>query len=159
MTPGRWTLPVAAAALVAGAGGAQARPAGAAFQCRVSGTGRPVPARPSFNVGNARIAVDLPPRATFVAVPENEAGGARVQKDGWIRTKVGWWTARGTPQVRGRRLDRAARPLRAVVGPLSYASSGSFYPSLLYFSSTGCWKLTATAGTARLDAVVRVVKK
>jgi hypothetical protein len=34
-----------------------------------------------------------------------------------------------------------------------------FVPSLLYFPTTGCWKITATAGGARLDAVVRVVAR
>jgi hypothetical protein len=155
-----WALPVVAAALVVGATGAREGRTATALQCRVSSLSeRVVPGRASFNYGNARIAVALPPRATFVAVPESEPGGAWVQKDGWIRTKLGWWAARGKPLVVGRRLDRAARPLRADVGPLSSTASGSFYPSLLYFSSPGCWKVTATAGIARLDAVVRVVKK
>jgi hypothetical protein len=160
MSVERWAVSVGAAALVTGVGGAGEGYSAGAFQCRVSSLSeRPVPGRTSFNYGNARIAVALPPRATFVAVSETEPGGAWVQKDGWIRTKLGWWAARGKPHVVGRRLDRSARPLRADVGPLSSTSSGTFYPSLLYFSSPGCWKLTATAGTSRLDAVVRVVKK
>ena len=134
--------------------------AAVAAACHVSATsGRPVAGRPSFNYGNAKIAVALPPQATFVAVPEGEAGWASVQSNGWIRTKVGWWRARGTVRVSGRRLDAAAPPLRADVGPLSSASGGTFVPSLLYFPSAGCWRLTATAGGARLVAVVRVVKR
>lgn len=136
--------------------------AAAAGPCRVSDTSsHPVPGRPSFNFGNARIAVDLPPHGRFVAVPEGARGGATaiIQKDGWIRTKLGWFTARGTPRVTGRRVDGTGRGLRADVGPLSSAvPGGPFYPSLLYFPSLGCWRITATAGGARLDAVVNVVR-
>jgi len=120
-------------------------------------TGRPIPRRPSFNFGSSRLAVSLPTRATFVAVPEGQPGAAFIQADGWIRAKVGWWSPLGKPRVAGRRIDRPARPLRTDVGPLSWATSGRFYPSDLYFSSLGCWRISATAGGARLIAVVRVV--
>ena len=132
----------------------------APFRCDVSSpTGRPVVGRPSFNYGNPRIAVALPPKATYVAVPDDEPGWAWVQSNGWIRTKVGWWRARGTLRVSGKRLDAPAPPLRADVGPLSSAPGGTFVPSLLFFPSVGCWKLTATAGGGRLVAVVRVVER
>ena len=136
--------------------------AATAAACRVSRVAaRPVPGRPSFNLGNAHVAVSLPRDATFRAIPDGSprGGHAFVQRDGWIRTKLGWWSDRGQPRVTGRRLDGVAPPLRADVGPLSWASSGSFYPSLLYFSSTGCWRITATVRGARLDTVVRVVKQ
>jgi hypothetical protein len=152
---------VASAALGLGlaATNAAARVHATAFRCVLSSTtGRPLPAQPSFNVGSSRIAVSLPAGAVFVAVPEGEAGQAFVQKDGWIRTKLGWWAGRGAPRVTGIRLDGRARPLRADVGPLSYATPGGpFYPSLLFFPSPGCWQITARAGGARLVAVVRVV--
>jgi hypothetical protein len=154
-------LAAVAASAVAVASAAVGADAGNRFRCTVSRTtGHPVPGRPSFNVGNARIAVDLPSGATFVAVPETEPGGAFVQQDGWIRAKVGWWRARGTLRVGGRRLDAHAPPLRADVGPPSSTPSGLvFVPSLLYFPTIGCWRITATAGGARLAAVVRVVAK
>lgn len=141
----------------AGSGAVATAAAATAAACPVSKLARPVAARSSFNVGYARIAVALPPRATFVAVPEGRAGGASIQADGWIRTKLGWFAARGRPRVSGRRIGGAQR-LRADVGPLSWTSSGAFYPSLLYFPAFGCWRITATAGGARLDAVVRVVR-
>ena len=133
-------------------------PSRAAFRCQVSSpTAHP---HPYFDFGNTRIAVGLPPRATFVAVPDGKPGWAFVQRDGWIRTKIGWWTADGPPRVSGRRLDRPGRPLRDDMGPLSYGTPGGpFYPSLLYFPTTGCWRITATAGGARLVAVVRVVRR
>ena len=88
---------------------------------------------------------------------EGRPGMAWLQSDGWIRTKVGWWTARGRPRVTGRRIDGAARPLRAYVGPLSATATVSFYPSDLEFPSTDCWRITATAAGARLVATVKVV--
>jgi len=138
-----------------------ARDATAAERCRVSNTSsHPVPGRPSFNFGNARIAVDFPKGARFVAVPDGSprGGSAFIQRDGWIRTKLGWFTTRGTPRVTGRRVDGTGRRLRADVGPLSYSSSGTFYPSLLYFPSFGCWRVTADAGGAHLSAIVYVTR-
>jgi hypothetical protein len=136
------------------------RDASATELCRVSRlSSHPVPGRPSFNFGNARIAVDLPEGARFLAVPEERPGNAFIQKDGWIRTKLGWFSAHGVPAVSGRRVDGTGRRLRADVGPLSYApGDGPFYPSLLYFPSFGCWRITATVGGARLNAVVIVMR-
>jgi hypothetical protein len=132
-----------------------------AVPCRVSKTfSHPVPGRPSFNFGNARIAVGLPEGARFVAIPDGSprGGQAFIQRDGWIRTKLGWFAGSGPPRVTGRRVDGTGRALRADVGPLSYASGGSFYPSLLYFPSFGCWRITAAAGSARLSAIVNVTR-
>ncbi len=124
--------------------------------CRVSKTSsHPVPGRSSFDFGNPRIAVDLPEAATFIAVPDGRSGRAFIQKDGWIRTKVGWFTVRAAPHVTGRRTDGTGRRLRVDMGSRSYAN-GPFYPSLLYFPSLGCWRVTATAGGASLIAVVDV---
>ncbi|WP_147281207.1 hypothetical protein [Gaiella occulta] len=138
-----------------------ARQATGAERCRVSNTSsHPAAKRPSFNFGNARIAVDLPEGARFAAVPDGSARGgwAVIQKDGLIRTKLGWFTIRGTPRVTGRRVDGTGRQLRSDVGPLSYSSSGPFYPSLLYFPSFGCWRVTAAAGGAHLSAIVNVTR-
>jgi hypothetical protein len=131
-----------------------------AATCRVS-TLSPhvVPGRSSFNFGNPRIAVALPPRTTFIAVPDGMPGGAFIQKDGWIRTKVGWFAAHGAPRVTGRRLDGKGGHVRADVGPLSFVSGGTFYPSLLYFPSLGCWRIDAVAGGAHLRAIVSVVRR
>jgi hypothetical protein len=151
---------LAGALLLSGVAGTVAvRDAPAADLCRVSKTSsHPVPGRRSFNFGSARIAVALPAGAIFVAVPDGRPGWAFIQSNGWIRAKLGWFTARGTPSVTGRRVDRTGRPLRADVGPLSYAPDGTFYPSLVFFPSLGCWRISATAGTARLTAIVNVVR-
>lgn len=96
--------------------------AAATQRCPVSNTSaHPVPGRTAFNFGNARIAVDLPKGATFIAVPDGRSGQAFIQKDGWIRTKVGWFTPHDTPRVTGRRTNRTGRHLRADVGARSYA--------------------------------------
>jgi hypothetical protein len=132
-----------------------------AVPCRVSKTStHPVPGRPAFNFGNARIAVALPEGARFVAIPDGSprGGQAFIQRDGWIRTKLGWFARSGSPRVTGRRVDGTGRALRADVGPLSSSSGGSFYPSLLYFPSFGCWRITAAVGGARLSAIVNVTR-
>ena len=127
------------------------------FRCRTSAT-RPVAGNQTFNLGNRRIAVALPKRATFVAVPEGQPGWAWVQANGWISTKIGWWTKRGTPHVVGRRIDGLALPLRVDMGRRTYANV-AFYPSILHFPSAGCWRITATASSATLVAIVKVVKR
>src|SRR5437764_11459823 len=105
-----------------GSGGTQGtavRDAHAAAACRVSSTSsHPVPGRPSFNFGNARIAVDLPKGARFLAIPDGSprGGSAFIQKDGWIRTKLGWFASRGAPRITGHRVDGTGRRLRADVG-------------------------------------------
>src|SRR4051812_26785782 len=135
------------------------RDASAAGICHVSKTSsHPVPGRSSFNFGDRRIAVDLPEHATFVAVPDGKPGWAFIQRNGWIRAKIGWFSARGGPAVTGRKVDGTGHRLRADVGPLSFAVGGPFYPSLLYFPSFGCWRITATAGGARLTAIVKVTR-
>ena len=128
----------------------------AGARCPVSAT-TPVPGHTAFNVGTERLAVALPKGATFRAVREGHAGWAFVQDDGRIRVKLGWLSPSRAPRVVGRRLDRRARPLVVDMGVQSSASTGLFYPSLLYFPSAGCWRLTAENGVARLDFVVRVV--
>jgi hypothetical protein len=129
--------------------------------CPVSKLARPLPGRTSFNFGNARIAVALPPGTTFAAIPDGAPGGANafLQEDGWIRTKLGWFAKAGPPRVTGHPFGRLRPQLRSDVGPLSATSSGVFYPSLLYFPAFGCWKISARAGGDRLEAVVRVVRK
>lgn len=138
---------------------ALASPTAPAARCAVSVT-KPLPSQPSFNFGTVRLAVNLPKNATFVAVSEGKPGGAWLQRDGSIRTKVDWLNARGSLRLSGRRLDRSALPLRGNVGVESWALGvGAFFPSILLFPSVGCWKITATAGEARLDVVVRVVRR
>ena len=97
--------------------------------------------------------------ARFLAVPEGKAGDAFIQKNGWVRAKLGWFSASGAPTVTGSRVGGTGRRLRAEVGPLSNAAgSGLFYPSLLYFPAFGCWRISATAGGAHLSAVVIVAR-
>ena len=133
-------------------------PLAAPVRCPVSATA-PIPGRTAFNVGTTRLAVALPKDATFVAVRDGRPGWAWVQQDGWIRTKLGWLSPGRVPKVEGRRLDGRSRPLRVDMGVSSFAETGRFYPSLLYFRSAGCWKLTASNGSASLDVVVRVVER
>jgi len=138
-----------------------ASPASAASGCVLSKTGPGVvPGRPSFNVGGRFLAVSLSPGAQFVAVPEGRPGRAFVQPNGTIRTKVGWWSPRGTPRVTGRRLDAPAPPLDARIGVKSVVlGAGEFYPSYLFFPTVGCWRVTARNASTRLDFTVRVLRR
>ena len=152
------TLGVVCAIAVSGATGAEAAPA-----CPVS-TLSPIKGRTSFNVGTSRLAVSLPENATFVV----RRGRALLEQDGSIRFKVGWLSPSGGPRgfpnggplVTGWRFDRSAAPLRVKMGVKSFAlGSGEFYPSSLYFPTTGCWRITARNADARLTFTVRVVKE
>jgi hypothetical protein len=111
-------------------------------------------------MGTMRLAVSLPSRATFVAVSNGRPGWASIEPDGSIRTKVGWFSPSGRPQVMGRLLGGGGRPLNARVGVESFVPSGyRFYPSTITFPSVGCWRITATNRTAHLQFVVRVVEQ
>lgn len=143
---------VAAASLGTATSGALA-----AARCTVSAT-EPVPGRTSFNVGTRRLAVSLPENATFAVVRDGRPGWAFLQPDGRIRIKLGWLSPSASPRVTGRRIDRPGRPLDARIGVRSFTSEGgSFYPSSLYFPSSGCWRITARNSAARIEFVVRLV--
>jgi hypothetical protein len=94
--------------------------------------------------GNGRLWTVLP-----------DGGVVRRRRVGSIREKFPWWRARrGRLEISGRRLEGAAQPLRARVpggyGPTGFQSSGIIFPR------PGCWKVTGSAGGARLTFVTLV---
>ena len=154
----RWLALLALVSAVALSVTGGASPSATRFACQVtvpgalfngSGFGR-------YNVGTPRLATALPPFGVYVAVPDGQPGWAFVQRDGWIRTKVGWTRARGRLHIGGRRLDRVAPALQADI-PTGYGTSG-FQVTGLLFPTAGCWKVTGRAGGATLSFVVLVVK-
>lgn len=119
----------------------------------------------AFNSGNARLRVNLWPGATLRAGILPDGGSyATINRDGSIRAKVGWWVRDLAKLVIvGKRLDRAAPPLRAIVLPgygpqYDIGASLGFQPSTIIFPTVGCWRVVGTAGAARLTFVVKVTK-
>ena len=153
-----------AAALCATPDLAARAPATTAAECggtRPTRVARPaqVPSAEGFNHGNAGLRVQLGWTKGTLAAGILPDGGSRatVEEDGSIHAKVGWW--RGVPgrlAVTGRRLDASAPPLEAHV-PRGYGRRG-FQPSGLVFPTVGCWRVTGSAGPARLSFVVRVTR-
>jgi hypothetical protein len=169
-----WPVPagLALAAALAGCGGepspaaavesspaAAVQLAEASRQCHVTKPDRNAPyAEEGFNYGNESLGVVLFPRGRLVAgrLPDGSYQ-AEINPDGSITAKVGWWRAvEGRLRVRGKRLDRRSRRLRADI-PDGYPPTG-FQPTGLTFPKTGCWKVTGRVGDARLSFVVKVTK-
>jgi hypothetical protein len=111
-----------------------------------------------FNYGNRSIRVELWPHARLIAGTLPGGGSyARINADGSIHAKLGWW--RGLPgrlTIQGRRLDAHAALLRADV-PIGYGRTG-FVATALSFSTVGCWKVVGRVGPATLTFVVAVGK-
>lgn len=123
--------------------------------CQVTIANRSTPPGESPQAGDhgeGGLWTSLWPKGTVVA------DGTQIATDGSIHMKWPWWRgvdAPGQLQVEGRRLDGDSAPLVAEVNP-NYGDSG-FQPTTLIFPTPGCWEITATAGSARLVIVQRVV--
>jgi hypothetical protein len=115
----------------------------------------------AFNYGTSYLRAQLNwPHGTLRAGRLPDGGSlATINRDGSIRTKVGWWRGvRGQLIVRGRRLDAQAPPLRAEVGTVASYGHDGFVPSAIIFPTVGCWRVTGTVKHARLTFVVKVTK-
>jgi hypothetical protein len=132
--------------------------------CRGTLPNHVVPADPgfgraAFNYGTSRLRAHLNWKDGILRAGTLPDGGsvATIGADGTIRVKQGWWRGQaGRLLITGRRLDRSAPPARANV-PTGYGDTG-FTPVELLFPTTGCWRVDARQGTAKLSYVVRVVK-
>ena len=114
----------------------------------------------SFNYGSKLLRAELPPRGDLPAgTLPNGAEWARINRDGSISTKLGWWRGlRGRLRISGHRLDAAAPPLKArLPSRNSYPPTG-FTPSNLTFPTVGCWRVSARLGRAHLSFVLSVLK-
>jgi hypothetical protein len=90
--------------------------------------------------------------------PPGTTGGT-IHADGSLSTKFPWWGSRlaaSKLKIRGRRLDAPARRLRLMVGPGATARSPHFWATRLRFASSGCWRVTARSGRARLRFTIAV---
>jgi hypothetical protein len=96
------------------------------------------------------------PDGTIVFRP----GGAGTHyPDGSLGMKISWYRANGLSgalQIRGKRLDAPAAPLRAIIHR-AYGDTG-FQPSEVIFPAEGCWQVTGTVADNSVTFVTRVVR-
>jgi hypothetical protein len=117
--------------------------------CRTSAANRP-----NNRYGNDRLSVSVWRDGTVIFRP---GGPGFVLPDGALSMKFGWERGvRGSLEIKGRRLDGAAAPLRAVI-PSGYGDIG-FQASALVFPTPGCWEVIGSVGQETLTFVTRVVK-
>lgn len=82
-----------------------------------------------------------------------------VAPDGSLGVKFAWRRGpgvRGGVKVEARRLDRRAPPVRRRISPHGYGLTG-LQASGIGFPTAGCWRVTASAGGARLTFVLLLV--
>jgi hypothetical protein len=87
-------------------------------------------------------------------------GGAGIHyPDGSLGMKIAWYRANGLSgvlQIRGKRLDAHAPPLRAIIHR-AYGDTG-FQPSEVIFPTEGCWQVMGTVAGSSVTFVTRVVR-
>jgi hypothetical protein len=130
--------------------------------CRVTvasaATRPPHPVPPSFNYGNAKIAVALNPVDGKLVAGRLPSGGvrARINPDGSIYAKYGWWRAGSKkPVITGWLIKHPKRRLRVSV-PGGYG--GGFQAAELTFPTVGCWRVMGKFQNVRLVFTVLVSK-
>jgi hypothetical protein len=104
--------------------------------------------------GNGSIWTALPPDGKIVATRPF------VLPDGSMRIKFPWWGSRGAGAhltVSGSGIGRPGGLARATVTE-GLTAAPHFWASSIVFPTGGCWRVTGTAGPARLTFVVLVVK-
>jgi hypothetical protein len=169
----RWAAPVAAVALVVAAtvvlGGkdeATSRP----MDCpatRANGNAPPGEGGGDYH-GNGKLWTTLNSDGRFTVARESDPGyldadGAIavdgvLGADGSVGIKAPWWRGpgvRGRVRIRARRLDAPGQPVVRTIPPSGYGLTG-FQATGLDLPSTGCWRITGTAGDARLTFVTLI---
>jgi hypothetical protein len=101
-----------------------------------------------------RLWVAFGPTGGIYRVPRFNVG-----PDGSLGVKIAWQRGpgvRGRVRVEAQRLDRYAPPVRRVISAGGYGLTG-IQASGIAFPSAGCWRVTASAGGARVTFVLLVV--
>lgn len=129
----------------------------APFECPVTAPNGATPPGEQYSAshhGNEFIWTGLWPNGQ-VRVTPGVTGS--VSADGALGMKWWWWRSiPGELRIEGRRLDGPpGGALRADI-PSGYGKTG-FQASGLYFSSAGCWEVTARVGDQSLSFVTEVV--
>jgi hypothetical protein len=110
--------------------------------------------RPPPGQEEGRLWVAFGPTGGIYRVPRQS-----VAPDGSLGVKVAWRRGpgvRGRVKVEARRLDRRAPPVRRRISPHGYGLTG-LQASGIGFPTAGCWRVTASAGSARLTFVLLLV--
>ena len=112
-----------------------------------------------FTHGDRSLAVGLWPNGRLVAGgPADHSVWGQIRPDGTIYAKLGWWRGvDGELRIEGERIDAPAAPLRADI-PHGYGPTG-FQATALIFPITGCCRVVAAVGDARLEFVTLVRKR
>ena len=157
-----FAFPVLVGAADVGSAATAASRQRSAARCQVTvasvATRPPKPVPPSFNYGNATIAVALNPANGRLVAGRLPSGGSRatINRNGSIYAKYGWWRAGAAkPVITGWLVDDPRRRLRADV-PGGYGSG--FQTTGLTFPSIGCWRVTGKLRKASLAFTVLVTK-
>jgi hypothetical protein len=78
--------------------------------------------------------------------------------DGSVSIKAPWWRGpgvRGRVRIQARRLDAPAPRVDRTIPPSGYGLTG-FQATGLHLPSTGCWRVTGSAGGSRLSFVTLI---
>jgi hypothetical protein len=118
--------------------------------------------------GNGRLWTSLNRDGRFVVAPESApeflgshgemAVDGVLLPDGSVGIKAPWWRGpgvRGRLRLQARRLDARAPAVDRTINPSGYGLTG-FQAMGLDLPTTGCWRITGSAGTARLTVVTLV---
>jgi hypothetical protein len=156
----RVICPIAAAlcAVVAAPAAAQEPAPDATCPVTIPNGVSPAGPRPNWH-GSRRLATGLPADGILRAQTPRRGlhWPGRLHRDGSVSQKFLWLgTRHGAKRlrVRGRRLDAPAPPLRSRI---SQHLAPKLWPSGLIFPTTGCWRVKARAGSARISFVLLVV--
>jgi hypothetical protein len=118
--------------------------------------------------GNGKLWASLNRGGRFVVAPESapEFLGSQGEiavdgvllPDGSVAIKAPWWRGRGVRgriRLKARRLDAPAPAVDRTIRPSGYGLTG-FQATGLELPTTGCWRVTGSAGTASLTFVTLV---
>jgi hypothetical protein len=122
---------------------------GASFDCPMTHAGR----RPARGEEEGRLWVEFGPSGGIYRVPPTG-----VAPDGSLAVKFAWQRGpgvRGPVRVEARRLDGPAPMVRRRIGARGYGPTG-LLASGIDFPTAGCWRVTASAGRARLTFVLLI---
>jgi hypothetical protein len=126
----------------------------ASATCRTTQANGQVPAGASSNLfGNGQLATAA--YGVIYATPRT------LNREGTISEKFPWFGASGLVgdlRITGKRLDRAAPPLRARINPGTVESAPDmrFWATGITFPTAGCWRITGRVDDVRLSLVVLV---